>query len=90
MFVYSVFDVAAGTYGVPMLFNNDALAVRWFRKVCSTADPLQVRDARLYCIATFDDASARFGPASESGVPVHIVDGTSFLDDIKKEVSVSE
>lgn len=81
MRVYSIYDVVARTYGPPVLFSNDQLAIRstrfqfnYDKILCSTA-----KDYSLFCIGEFNVRNAEFTSKS----PYKVVECLSLIE--KKE-----
>jgi hypothetical protein len=56
IYLYSVLDVEAKSYGAPMHFMTDLDAIRWFRTQCYS-DPVLYhnrKDFDLICLGFFD------------------------------------
>lgn len=78
--VYSVLDVTVG-YGVPIVQDNDAVAMRAFENGCSDVTSVwhtHPADFHLYCIGTFDTSSGELAP----DVPRKICAATDFVVNI--------
>lgn len=56
IYLYSVRDLVAGTYGAPMHFLTDIDAIRWFRTQCYSDAVLyhNRNDFELTCLGSFD------------------------------------
>jgi hypothetical protein len=58
VFVYAIYDSAAGTYRQPMFLQQDGIATRVFKDLCMNAETdlaKHPKDFTLFRIGTFDD-----------------------------------
>lgn len=77
--VYSIFDTVSGLFGVPFLFDNDALAVREF---CAVVPRLPYpKDVVVVYLGRFDDETGVF----ENDKHSYVISGTSALEQLRKQ-----
>lgn len=80
--IYSVLDECVG-YGVPIIQDNDAVAMRAFENGCvdkSSVWYTHSADFSLHCVGTFDTSTGEISPVTPRRVCC-AYDFTSHLDD---------
>ena len=78
LFMYSIFDVAAGVYDRPVVGRSDLEAVRVFTDMCNTAEhPVGKHpdDYTLFRIGIWDDNSGEIKPCA----PEKVINGLEAL-----------
>lgn len=82
--VYSVLDVNVG-YGVPIVQDNDAVAMRAFENGCVDQSSIwytHSSDFSLWCIGSFDTDSGKL----ESAAPRKICNAFDFVSHMKGDI----
>lgn len=63
-FVYSIRDNKLGSFGVPVVIDNDAVAIRQFGDLISKKSDsimsLHPEDFTIYCLAEYDAETGKF------------------------------
>lgn len=84
--VYSILDVNVG-YGVPIVQDNDAVAMRNFENACTDERSVfatHSSDFSLWCVGTFDTDTGIL----ESGAPEKICNAYDFVSRLNTERSL--
>lgn len=87
MNIYSIFDVKSGLYSLPMLWLNDALAVRAFDNAVQDDESQLSRnpgDYSLFCLGYFDDKSGSI----EASSPIKITNGVESISRANQRVTL--
>lgn len=64
MNLYSIFDRESGIHSMPLMFDNDAVAKRYFPYVVQTNERFQLfsKDMSLYRLGSFDERTGQICP----------------------------
>lgn len=80
MIVYSIRDKKTELYQPPFVSNNDATAIRSFKRALEQPDTLLAlhpKDFELFCVGTFQDTTGEIQPYDKTKV----FDGDTYLKD---------
>ncbi|UOK21009.1 nonstructural protein [Chifec microvirus UA13_24] len=90
LYCYAVFDDKTSSYQNPFFSVSDGAAVRIFTsgiRAQGTVLNEYPSDFKLYKVGEFDELSGLTQPASDSGNPVFIVDGSACIVKVSDKFS---
>lgn len=76
--IYAIRDDKMESFGVPVIIENDAVAIRQFGDVLSKGDSVMTahpEDFTIYCLGSYDSVDGRF---ENFDIPRKLANGADF------------